>query len=664
MNSWKYGGSRTLRSSSRLPVRFCSLTRRSHNLHSRHRRHSPRPPRLLLEVQPLGRRADGGVVAAALANAAAQHRAHASPPARARSSLWRRRSPAKAAMCPESSPRLPEVDPFAVAWEARAGSRRRRRRAQPDLPARESATCRGCVRPSAGRDKRGPAAARRLDGGVRRRDSRARALAGLATPSARWTRGVRAPDSGFLLWEDDAPVSLAGWGSPDAHRRYGSAPSTRRPTTARRGYGGAAAAAVSASQLDAGRRFCFLYTDLANLTSNRIYMDIGYEPVCDAVDYAFEHRVDVVTRDRPAARRSGTSTTSTRRSAGSARNSSTRPTGGRGRGTHAARAGAGVAGRLRGRRALSAKAEALGGASASARARSTSSAGDCAAPPEIARRRSRSSSRRSPRRPTRASASSPPTPRTWPRSPPPIGTASSRGRARRRARRGATTRPRTGWGRCSTTSAGSTTRRASTSARSTRSSARSSTRARPGERRADRDRAIRGRQDAARARRPEEAVPLSSRRSRGPRPREARRWFHEELAESTRRSAAAEARDHASRRSLLPAADPWFAEDAERTNDSAARQEGTQARRAQHDPRTDPTSPRAPRDAKRAGIEHVPRRTPTSRRSARGGTAGILRLKRDVPVLALRLRLALRERGLERREETGRVRRGWMTSST
>jgi predicted GNAT family acetyltransferase len=29
---------------------------------------------------------------------------------------------------------------------------------------------------------------------------------------------------------------------------------------------------------------------LANPTSNKIYADIGYEPVCDSVDYAFEPR--------------------------------------------------------------------------------------------------------------------------------------------------------------------------------------------------------------------------------------------------------------------------------------------------------------------------------------------------------------------------------------
>jgi hypothetical protein len=60
------------------------------------------------------------------------------------------------------------------------------------------------------------------------------------------------------------------------------------PEHRRRGYGSAVTAAVSARHLSAGRRFCFLYTDLENSTSNKIYVDIGYEPVCDSVDYAFE----------------------------------------------------------------------------------------------------------------------------------------------------------------------------------------------------------------------------------------------------------------------------------------------------------------------------------------------------------------------------------------
>lgn len=90
-----------------------------------------------------------------------------------------------------------------------------------------------------------------------------------------------------MLWEDGEPVSLAGWGGMTPNGvRVGPVytPPGHRP----RGYGSAITAAVSAERLASGRRFCCLYTDLANPTSNRIYLDIGYEPVCDCVDYAFE----------------------------------------------------------------------------------------------------------------------------------------------------------------------------------------------------------------------------------------------------------------------------------------------------------------------------------------------------------------------------------------
>ena len=92
---------------------------------------------------------------------------------------------------------------------------------------------------------------------------------------------------GFVLWEDGGPVSLAGWGgeTPNGVR---ISPVYTPPEHRRRGYASALTAAVSSDQLTTGRRFCFLYTDLANPTSNRIYLNIGYEPVCDSVEYAFE----------------------------------------------------------------------------------------------------------------------------------------------------------------------------------------------------------------------------------------------------------------------------------------------------------------------------------------------------------------------------------------
>jgi predicted GNAT family acetyltransferase len=53
------------------------------------------------------------------------------------------------------------------------------------------------------------------------------------------------------------------------------------PEHRRRGYASAMTAAASQEQLDQGRRWCFLFTDLSNPTSNRIYQAIGYRPIRD-----------------------------------------------------------------------------------------------------------------------------------------------------------------------------------------------------------------------------------------------------------------------------------------------------------------------------------------------------------------------------------------------
>jgi predicted GNAT family acetyltransferase len=55
----------------------------------------------------------------------------------------------------------------------------------------------------------------------------------------------------------------------------------------RRGYASACVATLSQRALDAGKQFCCLYADLANPTSNDIYQRIGYQPVCDVIDYEF-----------------------------------------------------------------------------------------------------------------------------------------------------------------------------------------------------------------------------------------------------------------------------------------------------------------------------------------------------------------------------------------
>ncbi|MCZ7588535.1 MAG: GNAT family N-acetyltransferase [Gaiella sp.] len=92
---------------------------------------------------------------------------------------------------------------------------------------------------------------------------------------------------GICLWEvGGEPVSLAGFGGPTPNGlRIG--PVYTPPERRGCGYGSAVTAAVSQRALDRGKRFCFLYTDLANPTSNAVYIRIGYEPVCDSREIAF-----------------------------------------------------------------------------------------------------------------------------------------------------------------------------------------------------------------------------------------------------------------------------------------------------------------------------------------------------------------------------------------
>ena len=93
--------------------------------------------------------------------------------------------------------------------------------------------------------------------------------------------------AGFWLWEDGGqPVSLAGFSGPTPTGiRIG--PVYTPPELRRRGYATTLVADLSAWLLERGHRACFLYTDLANPTSNRIYMEIGYERVCDAMEFVF-----------------------------------------------------------------------------------------------------------------------------------------------------------------------------------------------------------------------------------------------------------------------------------------------------------------------------------------------------------------------------------------
>jgi predicted GNAT family acetyltransferase len=87
----------------------------------------------------------------------------------------------------------------------------------------------------------------------------------------------------LYLWEADGPVSMAAW--------TGKTPNGVRvnlvytpPALRGKGYATACVTGLSTLLLQ-HNRFCCLYTDLANPTSNAIYHRIGYRPVCDAAVY-------------------------------------------------------------------------------------------------------------------------------------------------------------------------------------------------------------------------------------------------------------------------------------------------------------------------------------------------------------------------------------------
>jgi predicted GNAT family acetyltransferase len=95
-----------------------------------------------------------------------------------------------------------------------------------------------------------------------------------------------AEHAGVAFWDDGRTVSLAAFGNPTPNGiRIG--PVYTPPESRRRGYASALVAELS-ERLLAERRFCFLFTDLANPTANRIYEQIGYRRVCEAAEIVFE----------------------------------------------------------------------------------------------------------------------------------------------------------------------------------------------------------------------------------------------------------------------------------------------------------------------------------------------------------------------------------------
>jgi hypothetical protein len=90
----------------------------------------------------------------------------------------------------------------------------------------------------------------------------------------------------YLLFDNNEPVSMA--------RKAGKTPNGNfvnfvytPPHLRRKGYATECVAKLSKLLLEEGNKYCFLFTDLSNPTSNSIYQKIGYKPVIDENHYKF-----------------------------------------------------------------------------------------------------------------------------------------------------------------------------------------------------------------------------------------------------------------------------------------------------------------------------------------------------------------------------------------
>jgi uncharacterized protein len=176
---------------------------------------------------------------------------------------------------------LPEADAFASKWQRRTGARPRVRRRQGIYQVtdpRPPTTVEGRLRPAEGRDR---------DLLVEWVQAFVDEAAADHVDPARFVDGRLRGPGGMVVWEHGEAVSLAGYGgrTPNGVR---IGPVYTPPAKRRNGYASALVAALSARLLAEGRSHCFLYTDLANPTANRIYTAIGYELVAESAEIAFE----------------------------------------------------------------------------------------------------------------------------------------------------------------------------------------------------------------------------------------------------------------------------------------------------------------------------------------------------------------------------------------
>jgi len=98
-------------------------------------------------------------------------------------------------------------------------------------------------------------------------------------------RGIR--NQSLFVWEDSGKiVSMVSKTKPTENGITVSLVYTPQELRGK-GYASSAVAALSQQLLDEGYKYCCLYTDLTNPTSNSIYQKIGYRPLADSMVYRF-----------------------------------------------------------------------------------------------------------------------------------------------------------------------------------------------------------------------------------------------------------------------------------------------------------------------------------------------------------------------------------------
>ncbi|MFX0146478.1 MAG: GNAT family N-acetyltransferase [Candidatus Hodarchaeota archaeon] len=90
----------------------------------------------------------------------------------------------------------------------------------------------------------------------------------------------------LLIGDDNNPLSIVNKAGKTPNGNFINFVYTP-PHLRRKGYATEIVAKISKMLLEEGNKYCFLFTDLSNPTSNSIYQKVGYRPVIDMNHYKF-----------------------------------------------------------------------------------------------------------------------------------------------------------------------------------------------------------------------------------------------------------------------------------------------------------------------------------------------------------------------------------------